>query len=69
MTTLKEHLEILNSEMGDKLFTYTIIGSLFNMLKEGIDELEDEEITKRVEQIQKLINNKLIEICKTELEV
>ena len=69
MTTLKEHLEILNSEMGNKLFAYTIIGSLFNMLKEGIDELEDEEITKRVEQIQKLINNELIEICKTELEV
>jgi len=63
---LKDHIEQLGNN-GTQVFGYAIIGSILNIISDAIDELEDEELSLAIKDLQNLVSEKLEIILNTEV--
>ena len=66
---IKDKFEQLNKELGtdlDEFMGLTTFGTLLNLFEEGIEELRDEEITKKFGELLNLVLNKRIKLGEKE---
>lgn len=70
-TTIKDEYDNFTAkygDAGDKIIGYAIIGGNLNMLREGAEELDDDEILDSFNSLIKLIAKKSEELFKTVVE-
>lgn len=63
--TKNEELE----EIFEKYYNYTTMLSMFNTLEEAIEDLNDDEVTKKYEEILDLLIKKRIDCAEKEIKV
>lgn len=71
MTTIKEEFENFTAkcgDVGDKIIGYAILHSTLNMLREGAEELDNEEVLDALDSLQTILENKTNELFKGEIE-
>ena len=70
MPTISEEFENLTSRIGDnydKVIAYAVIGGFISLLEDGIDELYDDEISNKFEELQSLVQTKQKEFLQIEV--
>lgn len=72
MTTIKDEYDNFKSkcgDAGDKVIGFALITSNLNILREGVEELQDDEISKAFEKLIKLFNKKSEELFESEIKL
>ena len=57
----------INESLIGQFLEYNMVGSFLNFIEEAINELGDEEITKKFEELQELIMDKRKKLNETEI--
>lgn len=71
MTTIQDEYDKFTAKCGDagnKIIGFAIIGCNLNLLREGAEELHDEEILDSFDSLIELLAKKSDELFKTEIE-
>ena len=70
MTTIKDEYKMFAGkcgDAGDKIIGYAVLGCSLNILREGVEELDDDEIIDLFDALIALFAKKQDELFKTEV--
>jgi len=67
MTTIKKQIELLG-ENGNKVIGYAIIDSMLNIIYEVLEEMEDDDISNAIRDLQLLVIHNEDKFLNTEID-